>query len=98
MHRNPDRSLLRVTPDGPEDGKAVPRAARVENRPSARRSQRVQEGNEMVVISEEIVEKGWQFTGMLIILLVTGVALVAAYIIMRRGLWPALRRSGYEPD
>ena len=52
----------------------------------------------MVVISEEIVEKGWQFTGMLIILLVTGVALVAAYIIMRRGLWPALRRSGYEPD
>jgi MscS family membrane protein len=52
----------------------------------------------MVVISEEIVEKGWQFTGMLIILLITGVALVAAYIIMRRWLWPALRRSGYAPD
>lgn len=52
----------------------------------------------MALINEEIVEKGWQFTGMLVILLVTGAALVAAYIVMRRWLWPALRRSGYAPD
>lgn len=52
----------------------------------------------MVVIGEEIVEMGRQFTEMLIVLLVTGVALVAAYIVMRRWLWPALRRSGHAPD
>ena len=52
----------------------------------------------MVVVSEEIVEKGWQFTETFIILLITAVALVAAYIILRRWLWPVLRRSGHAPD
>ena len=52
----------------------------------------------MVVVGEELVEKGWQFTEMLIVLLITGVALIAAYFVMRRWLWPALRRSGYAPD
>jgi MscS family membrane protein len=47
---------------------------------------------------EDVVEYSRQFAELLIVLLVTAVALVAAYIVMRRWLWPALRRSRFVPN
>lgn len=52
----------------------------------------------MNVTPDSITDLGALFAQAMIILIVTGIALVAARIVMRRVLWPALRRPRLAPS
>ena len=45
-----------------------------------------------------IAESGRHLVELFVIILITAVALVAAYVVLRRWLWPVLQRSVYAPD
>ena len=47
---------------------------------------------------DSIAESSRHLVELLVIILITAVALVAAYVVMRRWLWPVLQRSVYAPD
>lgn len=55
-------------------------------------------GIERNVTPDYITDFGAQFAQVLIILIVTGIALVAARVVMRRVLWPALRKQRLAPN